>query len=370
MARTITTCPIWGDQWEANGYYEGSTRTFDVENSARAGGGYVIREELVNRSIRRMDDGTKARLTTWLIDQRALGNSQPTLTQEVVDYASTNSALPVNERADRLLRFIAKETKAVGETFAFQANDERANAVLAWSESTNLAEIAYFLGYLNNIGCLKTRVSSDHFLFSALVTVGGYNRIAEQATNTDSSQGFVAMWFDGQIETAYEQGIRLAVEEAGYNPMRIDRKLDVEKIDDAILAEIRRSRFLIADFTHGDDGARGGVYFEAGFAMGLGIPVFFTCRSDMVTKLHFDTRQYAHIVWSTPERLRFDLRDRILARIGHGPSGDTTGPLIERPPRQPLGQWLVENMPRGVNLEIPDRAESSREIPFVDPESQ
>jgi hypothetical protein len=213
-------------------------------------------------------------------------------------------------------------------------------------------------------------VSADHFLFSALVTVGGYNRIAEQATNTDSSQGFVAMWFDGQIETAYEQGIRLAVEEAGYNPMRIDRKLDVEKIDDAILAEIRRSRFLIADFTHGDDGARGGVYFEAGFAMGLGIPVFFTCRSDMVTKLHFDTRQYAHIVWSTPERLRFDLRDRILARIGHGPSGERMAPLVERPPRKPLGQWLVENMPRGVNLEIPDRAESSREIPFVDPESQ
>jgi hypothetical protein len=104
--------------------------------------------------------------------------------------------------------------------------------------------------------------------------------------------------------------------------------------------------------------------------MGLRIPAIFTCRHDMVTKLHFDTRQYAHIVWSTPERLRFDLRDRILARIGHGPSGDTTGPLIERPPRQPLGQWLVENMPRGVNLEIPDRAESSREIPFVDPESQ
>lgn len=39
----------------------------------------------------------------------------------------------------------------------------------------------------------------------------------------------------------------------------------------------------------------------------------------------------------------------------------------KQPPRKPLGQWLIENMPRGTNLEIPDRGgESRREIPFVD----
>ena len=32
----------------------------------------------------------------------------------------------------------------------------------------------------------------------------------------------------------------------------------------------------------------------------------------------------------------------------------------------PLGPWLVENTPRGTNLEIPRRRESSRKIPFVD----
>ena len=36
-------------------------------------------------------------------------------------------------------------------------------------------------------------------------------------------------------------------------------------------------------------------------------------------------------------------------------------------PRMPLGKWLVENMPRGTNLEIPPRSqESHREIPFQD----
>jgi hypothetical protein len=37
------------------------------------------------------------------------------------------------------------------------------------------------------------------------------------------------------------------------------------------------------------------------------------------------------------------------------------------PPRKPLGQWLVDNMPRGVDLEIPAREERRREIPFSEP---
>ncbi|MCY4456020.1 MAG: type II toxin-antitoxin system prevent-host-death family antitoxin [Chloroflexi bacterium] len=39
----------------------------------------------------------------------------------------------------------------------------------------------------------------------------------------------------------------------------------------------------------------------------------------------------------------------------------------EPEPELTLGQWLVRNMPRGTNLEIPDRhADRDREIPFAD----
>lgn len=37
------------------------------------------------------------------------------------------------------------------------------------------------------------------------------------------------------------------------------------------------------------------------------------------------------------------------------------------PPRKPMGQWLIDNMPRGIDLEIPSRHEPKREIPFVTP---
>ena len=34
------------------------------------------------------------------------------------------------------------------------------------------------------------------------------------------------------------------------------------------------------------------------------------------------------------------------------------------PPHQPLGKWLIENVPRGLNLDIPSDRRSAREIPF------
>ena len=36
----------------------------------------------------------------------------------------------------------------------------------------------------------------------------------------------------------------------------------------------------------------------------------------------------------------------------------------QAPPRQPLGKWLLENIPRGLRLDIPSDRRSEREIPF------
>ena len=135
---------------------------------------------------------------------------------------------------------------------------------------------------------------------------------------------------DDSMKAAYEKGIEPAIRETGYEPlridrkehinkMRIDRKEHINKIDDEIIAEIKRSRFLVADFTQGDFGARGGVYYEAGFARGLNIPVIFDCREDAICKVHFYTRQFNHITWKTPEELLARLRQRISATIGDGP---------------------------------------------------
>jgi nucleoside 2-deoxyribosyltransferase len=96
--------------------------------------------------------------------------------------------------------------------------------------------------------------------------------------------------------------------------LRVDTKQFNDKICDHIVAEIGRSRFMIADVTR----HRRAVYFEAGYAKGLGLEVIWTCREDHMKRAEriFDTRQYNHIVWMTPEDLRGKLKDRILATIG------------------------------------------------------
>ena len=112
-----------------------------------------------------------------------------------------------------------------------------------------------------------------------------------------------------QLKMLTNNGIAPAITESGYLPMRIDKKDHINKVDDEIIAEIRQSRFVVADFTSEPDKPRGDVYFEAGFAMGLNIPVFWTCRHDLVDQLHFDTRQFNHIAWDTSADLssRFEI---------------------------------------------------------------
>ena len=127
----------------------------------------------------------------------------------------------------------------------------------------------------------------------------------------NSKQAFIAMWFSEKTDDAYKNGISKAIIDTGFSPIRVDLIHHNEKIDDRIIAEIRKSAFLVADFT----GSRGGVYFEAGFALGLGIPVIWSCRKNDVKKVHFDTRQYNHIVWNDSSDLYRQLRDRIEATI-------------------------------------------------------
>ena len=41
-----------------------------------------------------------------------------------------------------------------------------------------------------------------------------------------------------------------------------------------------------------------------------------------------------------------------------------------RPQRKPMGKWLIENLPRGTNLDVSISRASERQIPFVRGEDQ
>ena len=304
-------CPIWGTDAE----FRPLDPLWYWYDSPRAGGVYVINKQAEGELLK-ISPEVKARLTTILVDKRKMSEMPPHVTLELLDQAKVKEPLPPYERAGRLLGDLVARPHKVGEPRpnVIVFND----GTLAVTESTDFSEVQYFLKYLKEMEWVRI-YDNDQIE----ITVAGYAKVQQQSTNIDSSQAFVAMWLGGDegVEEAYEKGMKPAIQDAGYRELRIDKDPKVQKIDDAIIAEIRRSRFMVADFTHGDDGIRGSVYYEAGFAQGLGIHVLYSCRKDQINDLPFDTRQYYHIAWEKPEELRTELRNRILAIVGEGPNG-------------------------------------------------
>lgn len=212
----------------------------------------------------------------------------------------------ISERIDRALLNIAALSKYAGYKVDLSLDDYP----VLFAESKNTEAVMFMLGLLlEEKYLIGERVLAGKFTLSSK----GWSRVfeLERGNKTAKNQGFVAMWFDNSMDSVWENGISKAIADAGFEPFRINLKEHNNKICDEIIAEIRKSKFVVTDFT----GQRGGVYFEAGFALGLGLPVIWTCKSGEEGLLHFDTRQYNHILWDNENDLYTKLLNRIRATV-------------------------------------------------------
>lgn len=142
-----------------------------------------------------------------------------------------------------------------------------------------------------------------------------YERLQQiQSSGRNSDIGFVAMSFSPEQLGVWKQVIEPGIIDAGYRPIRVDQYEHNHRIDDEIIAQIKRCRFLVADFTE----QKYGVYFEAGFALGLGRNIIWMCNHSEHDKLHFDTRQFNHILYEDAEKAKRALTNRIVALEGPG----------------------------------------------------
>lgn len=229
--------------------------------------------------------------------------SKPVLvTTKNVDELLDASPQNILEKVDKFLEYLGLKSDFYGQWVDI---DWETDYPLAYAK--NVQEFAHLLSYMNDRDYLQQ--PSDN---QCILRVPGWQRLEElRMQPPDTRRCFVAMWFADELDSAYKNGIESAISDAGYQPVRVDQVEHVNKIDDFIIAEIRRCKFLVADFT----GQRGGVYYEAGFAHGLGRPVIMLCRKDQIEKLHFDIRQYNFILWESTEELYKRLYDRIRAVI-------------------------------------------------------
>ena len=224
----------------------------------------------------------------------------------------------VADRAIKLLLHMEEKSQNLGTYFNIR--NDKAHEWLGVSFSTDASELAYLfntylvqeMGFLNADNLLPNLV-----LHRGTISPKGYSFLDTFRHSPALSQiGFCAMWFKPELATIWTEAVSPAIKDAGYDPKRIDRHHHHNKIDDEIIAMIRRSKFIVADFT----GQRGGVYFEAGFAIGLRLPVIWTCEKSELKDVHFDNRQYNFIRWENEKLPDFKqaLQSRIEATLGHG----------------------------------------------------
>lgn len=254
-------------------------------------------------------------IASWTYRQTRLGIN-PQITREIVDTFHTRSRPTAKERAALYLEAAIKMSPwRLRVPFNMVDRTLRvASGSFTDDDAVTLAD------YLAELGAIKLANNGQE----ALLTTKGHVMYDELSVlRASGKQAFVAMWFDNSMNDAFTNGIAPAIQGAGYEALRIDRKEHDQKIDDQIVAELRRSAFVVADFTE----HRGGVYYEAGFAHGLNQHVLFTCRKDHLPKLHFDVRQFNTIDWTVPADIVTPLQNRILAVLGAGPLKPDAKPI-------------------------------------------
>lgn len=240
-----------------------------------------------------------------------------------LDSAADRFPSAVSDRLDRALQNLARQSPGLGDLIGLQRSKSFPILFACKpNESDFVVRALDDAGWLANVA-----ITSSGFHFE--ISPAGWNRIAELQTGRTRSPknpAFVAMWFGSNEEeespafmrSLYDGQILPAVLRAGYHAERVDIVEHNDFIMDKVLGMIRVAPFVVADFT----GNRGGVYFEAAFARGLGIPVIHTCRAGKhFDNSHFDIKQINTIAWDSPDSLSVKLYHRIVGTLGQGPYG-------------------------------------------------
>lgn len=160
------------------------------------------------------------------------------------------------------------------------------------------------------------------------ITPSGWRYIdSVKVVNQNSNTAFIAMWFNNIVKPVREI-IKQAIRNAGYEPKIVDEEPFNGDVVNQIITYINQARFVIADLTE----QRQGVYFEAGYAKGLNIPIIYSVRDDQIDpikekgkpdplRVHFDLNHQNLLSWNNDNLVDFQKRltNQITATIGVGP---------------------------------------------------
>ena len=195
-------------------------------------GEYKISSTAINMiGGRPEDDKSRISLSGWVRNQNALGDV-PFITSNVLKNIGGRALPSVAERADLLLIEVVRSQSSLSDWVELG----RAAFVSA-SYSQNVGEVYVLAEMLCQQGLTRMSSAQPRHVY---VNFEGHSRADELVKRpSNSATAFVAMRFADDLDEAYDRGINVAVLNAGYDPVRVDRTEHVNRIDDEIIALIR-----------------------------------------------------------------------------------------------------------------------------------
>lgn len=241
----------------------------------------------------------------------------PVLDNEKLEQIIRQAVIPRHpeDKIANLLTYLYSLQSYEGSIIQYPDNEDR-QELAKRLYFKNYNEMVFYLFTLYHQGLIdgidaSTKDGND--LISIRLTYNGLAKVVEiNESGFQSNRCFVAMSFSDILKETRDT-IKMGIIEAGFQPILIDEMhIDADiTINDAIISEIKKCKFLVADFTQ----HKHGVYFEAGFALGLKKPVIYLCHKDDFENTHFDTNHYPHIIYDDLDKLKLKLKTKIEAWI-------------------------------------------------------
>lgn len=247
-----------------------------------------------------------------------LFNHEDLITVSLLQQKLRLSTVPqtASAKLDWVLKGVNAAQESAGLTTCLKGKKENGSIFLVsplykWYMKDE-AELMFYLNTLRSKDLVEFDYSEP--LWPVSLTYEGLSYLAAMEKDGPSSKKcFLAMSFS-DARKPFGDIIIEAIKATGYNPIIVNRE-DIasdQTINDRIIAGIRESKFCIADFTE----QRNGIYFEAGFALGLNRPVIYVCdNDDFAANSHFDLKPFQHILYRTGDELRQSLEAKIRAWI-------------------------------------------------------
>jgi hypothetical protein len=248
---------------------------------------------------------------SYAIRQMALQSEWPMISSATIENIRRGVSLPkANEQAENFLAWIGNQLQTPEDSMLFELENVRSIV-----GTTTRDGVFYILNHLKDEDLIRS--GSKGGQVEVGLTFKGWKAFADLHRKPGSVRtAFMAMKFgDHGLNHVYETCFKPAVAATGFELRNLSENPPAGLIDNRMRVEIRKSRFLIADLTHGSLGA----YWEAGFAEGLDKPVIYTCeKAKFETQAtHFDTSHHHTVLWDVEnlDDAAEDLRATIRATL-------------------------------------------------------